>query len=110
MQIYRSKVPFYVNISNPDRVQTFLTGFNSPVYCIFYFLKKKKKEQEKLDFQSSTGDMATSVPYVQLIAVFVIFYENSQFLENSQNLIKTKLKVMYIVDNDMVRQKKHRGY
>jgi hypothetical protein len=51
MQIYRSKVPFYVNISNPDRVQTFLTGFNRPVYCIFFYLKKKK-EQEKLDFQS----------------------------------------------------------
>jgi len=42
MQIYRSKVPFYVNISNPDRVQRILTGFNRPVYCIFFYLKKKK--------------------------------------------------------------------
>jgi len=42
MQIYRSKVPFYVNISNPGMVQRILAWFNRPVYCIFYFLKKKR--------------------------------------------------------------------
>jgi len=58
MQIYRSKVPFYVNISNPDRVQQILTGFNLLVQpsiislLHFLFFDEKKKEQEKLDFQS----------------------------------------------------------
>jgi hypothetical protein len=54
MQIYRSKVPFYVNISNPGLVQTFLAWFNRPVLLHFFLFEKKKKEQEKLDFQSSS--------------------------------------------------------
>ena len=51
MQIYRSKVPFYVNISNPDRVQRFWPG-STVQFTAFFIFWWKKKEQEKLDFQS----------------------------------------------------------
>jgi hypothetical protein len=44
MQIHRSKVPFSENISNPDRVQRILTGFNRPVHLFFFFLRKRNKK------------------------------------------------------------------
>jgi hypothetical protein len=61
MQIHSSKVPFYVNISNPDRVQRILTWFNRPVYCIFFYLKKKKKSRKSWIFNPS-GDIPWKNP------------------------------------------------
>jgi len=65
MQIYRSKVPFYVNISNPDRVQRILAWFNRPVYCIFFYLKKKRSRKSWI---FNPGDICNN------LSIFTVFF------------------------------------